>query len=65
MAIHSKDGKPPLSRALAMQEHSFDIAYLKGTENTIVDSLSHNPVSDSQTVAITSSQTIIGNIQRA
>ena len=51
--------------ALAMQEHSFDIVYCKGTENTNVDSLSHNPVSDSQIVAIASSQSITADIQRA
>ena len=51
--------------ALAMQEHSFDIAYRKGTENTNADSLSRNLVSDSQVVAITSSQSITDDIQRA
>ena len=51
--------------ALAMQEHSFDIVYCKGTENTNADSLSHNPVSDSQRVTITSSQSITADIQRA
>ena len=51
--------------ALAMQEHSFDIVYHKGTENTNADSLSCNPVSDSPVVAITSSQSITDDIQRA
>ena len=51
--------------ALAMQEHSFNIVYRRGTENTNADSLSRNPVSDLQTVAITSSQSITIDIQRA
>ena len=50
--------------ALAMQEHSFDIVYRRSTENTNADSLSHNPVSDLQTVAIISSQSITTDIQR-
>ena len=50
--------------ALAMQEHSFAIVYHKGSENTNADSLSHNPFSDSQVVAITSSQFIIADIKR-
>ena len=48
--------------AMAMQEHSFDIVYCKGTENTNADSLSRNPASDSQIVAIISLQSITGNI---
>ena len=32
--------------ALAMQKHSFDIVYCKGTENTNADSLPRNSVSD-------------------
>ena len=51
--------------ALAMQEHSFNIVHCKGTENTNADSLSRNPVSDLQTVAITSSQSITTDIQTA
>ena len=39
--------------------------YRRGTENTNTDSLSRNPVSDLQTVAITSSQSITTDIQRA
>ena len=55
-----------LSRwALAMQEYMFDIVYRKGTENTNADSLSRNPVPTAHPVAITSSQLIIADIQRA
>ena len=57
--------KMAFSVTLAMQEHSFDIIYHKGTENTNADSLLRNLVSDSQVVAITSSQSITADIQRA
>ena len=51
--------------ALAIQEHSFNIVYHRGSDNTNADSLSCNPVSDLQTVGITSSQSITTDIQRA
>ena len=51
--------------ALAMQEHSFNIVYRRGTENTNTDSLSCNLVSDLQTVAITSSQSITTDILKS
>ena len=65
MAICSKNERPPLSLGSGMQDHSFDIVYCKGTENTNPDSLSCNLVSDSQTTTITSSQSITTDIQRA
>ena len=51
--------------ALAIQEYTFDIVCRKGTENTNADSLSRNPVPVPRSVAITSSQPVISNIQAA
>lgn len=49
--------------ALTMQEYAFDIVYRKGAENTNADSLSRNPISVPHSVAVTSSQPVITDIQ--
>jgi len=50
---------------LAMQEYAFDIVNQKGAENPNADSLSRNPVSVPHSVAVTSSQPVITDIQAA
>ena len=50
-----------------MQEYAFDIVYCKGSENTNADFLSHNPILNIHTTALTTTTTqpLIKEIQEA